>query len=168
MKILLISANTVRVPYYIYPLGLDYVAGAIPDRHTVRIADINIVNNVNCLIDIIDGFNPQVIGISLRNIDNVEINDTRGFLKEYRDLIDTIRKHSRATIVLGGSGFTIFPRRIMDLLKADYGIIGEGERLSILLDALESGEDIPAIPGVITADMKEEFPPLWESPLRVS
>src|SRR5512136_34362 len=159
MKVLLISANTVRVPYYIYPLGLDYVAGAIPDRHTVRIADINIVNDVNCLIDIIDGFNPHVIGISLRNIDNVEINDTRSFLKEYRDLIDTIRKHSTATIVLGGSGFTIFPRKIMDLLKADYGIIGEGERLPMFLDALESGGDILAVPGVIAAGMKEEFPP---------
>ena len=42
MKILLISANTVRVPYYIYPLGLDYVAGALAGRHTVRIADINL------------------------------------------------------------------------------------------------------------------------------
>ena len=82
MKVLLISANTVRVPYYIYPLGLDHVAGAIPDRHTVRITDINIVNNVNSLIDIIDGFNPNVIGISLRNVDNVDINDTRSFLKE--------------------------------------------------------------------------------------
>jgi hypothetical protein len=82
MKVLLISANTVRVPYYMYPLGLDCVAGAIPDRHTVRIADINIVNNVNSLIDIIEGFNPNVIGISLRNIDNVDINDTRSFLKE--------------------------------------------------------------------------------------
>jgi radical SAM superfamily enzyme YgiQ (UPF0313 family) len=103
----------------------------------------------------IDGFNPHVIGISLRNIDNVEINDTRGFLKEYRDLIDTIRKDSRATIVLGGSGFTIFPRKLMDLLKADYGIIGEGERLPMLLDALESGGEIRAIPGVITAGMKD-------------
>jgi radical SAM superfamily enzyme YgiQ (UPF0313 family) len=159
MKVLLISANTIRVPYYIYPLGLDYVAGAIPDRHTVKIVDINIVNNVNCLIDVIDGFNPHVIGISLRNIDNVEMNDTRGFLKEYRDLLDMIRKHSTATIVLGGSGFTIFPRRLMDLLKADYGIIGEGERLPMLLDALESGGDILAVPGVIAAGIKEKFPP---------
>jgi len=159
MKVLLISANTVRVPYYVYPLGLDYVAGAIPERHTVRIGDINIVHNVHGLIDIVDSFNPHVIGVSLRNIDNAEMNDARGFLKEYRDLIDTIRKRSRATIVLGGSGFTIFPRKLMDLLKADYGIIGEGERLPMLLDALESGEDISAIPGVITADMKEEFPP---------
>ncbi len=166
MKVLLISANTVRVPYYTYPLGLDYVAGAIPDRHTVRIADMNIVNNSSGLIDLIDGFHPHVIGISLRNIDNVEINDTRSFLKEYRDLIDTIRKHSTATIVLGGSGFTIFPTKIMDLLKADYGIIGEGERLLRLLDALESGEDISAIPGVITAGMKEALPPPLDIPLK--
>jgi radical SAM superfamily enzyme YgiQ (UPF0313 family) len=47
----------------------------------------------------------------------------------------------------------------MDLLKADYGIIGEGERFAALLDALESGESMPAIPGVITAGMEEAFPP---------
>ena len=165
MKVLLISANTVRVPYHVYPLGLDYVAGAIPDRHTVKIADINMVNHVSGLPDMINGFHPQVIGISIRNIDNGEINDARGFLKECLDLIDTIRKHSRATIVVGGSGFTLFASKLMDLLKADYGIIGEGERLPMLLDALESGKDIAAIPGVITAGTKEAFPPPLGIPL---
>jgi radical SAM superfamily enzyme YgiQ (UPF0313 family) len=159
MKVLLLSANTVRVPYAIYPLGLDYVAGAIPDRHTVRIADINLVRKASSLIELIGGFDPHVIGISLRNIDNVDISGTRSFLEEYRDLIDILRQHSRAIIVLGGSGFTLFPRKIMDLLKADYGIIGEGERFAALLDALESGESMPAIPGVITAGMEEAFPP---------
>ena len=32
MKVLLISANTLKEPYPVYPLGLDYVAGAIAER----------------------------------------------------------------------------------------------------------------------------------------
>ena len=41
---------------------------------------------------------------------------------------------------MGGSGFTLFPEEIMNALDADYGIIGEGERLALLLDALENQE----------------------------
>jgi radical SAM superfamily enzyme YgiQ (UPF0313 family) len=166
MKVLLISANTVRAPYTIYPLGLDYVAGALSERHTVKIFDTNIVKEVEPLIELIHDFSPDLIGLSLRNIDNVEINNTKSFLKKYQDLVETIRGHSRAPIVLGGSGFTIFPGKIMALLKADYGIIGEGERLSLLLDALESGEKPSDLPGVISGDTPEAFPPPWEIPFK--
>jgi radical SAM superfamily enzyme YgiQ (UPF0313 family) len=53
---------------------------------------------------------------------------------------------------LGGSGFTIFPVEFMQALDADYGIVGEGERLSLLLDALEKKTDITNIPGVVTKE----------------
>jgi len=37
MKVLLVSANTLREPYPVYPLGLDYVAGAIAEtQHSGR------------------------------------------------------------------------------------------------------------------------------------
>ncbi|MBA4393573.1 MAG: B12-binding domain-containing radical SAM protein, partial [Desulfobacca sp.] len=166
MKVLLISANTVRVPYTIYPLGLDYVAGAISERHSVKIFDANMVKEVTTLIKTIHDFAPHLIGISLRNIDNVEITNTKSFLKKYQDLVDIIREHSQAPIVLGGSGFTIFPGKMMDLLQADYGIIGEGERLSLLLDALESGERIFDLPGVISRGNQEAFPTPWEIPFK--
>lgn len=107
-----------------------------------------------------------MIGISLRNIDNVEINNTHSFLKKYQDLVQTIRKHSKAPIILGGSGFTIFPGKMMELLKADYGIIGEGERLSLLLDHLESGETILDLPGLITVGTQEVFPPPLGTPFK--
>ena len=41
MKVLLISANTLREPYAVYPLGLDYVAGSIAADHQVHIVDMN-------------------------------------------------------------------------------------------------------------------------------
>jgi radical SAM superfamily enzyme YgiQ (UPF0313 family) len=165
MKVLLISANNVRVPYPVYPLGLDYVAGTIAGRHIVKIIDINLFKEAESLKTIIHDFAPDLIGLSLRNVDNVEATQLRSFLKKYQDLTNSIREVSSSPIVLGGSGFTIFPRKFMDFLKADYGIIGEGERVSALINALESGEPLTGLPGIIFGDSREIFPPPWEAPL---
>jgi radical SAM superfamily enzyme YgiQ (UPF0313 family) len=59
---------------------------------------------------------------------------------------------TKAKIVLGGSGFTIFPTELMALLGADYGIVGDGEQLAPLMDALEFQSDLRGIPGVVTRD----------------
>jgi len=145
MKILLISANTLTSPYPVYPLGLDYVANAIGADHQVKIADMNDVGNYDSLGNIIRHFSPDIIGMSLRNADNTDTSDPRGFVGNYQELTAAIREYSDARLVLGGSGFTIFPAEFMKVLKADYGIIGEGERLALLLNALEKQEDV-AIP----------------------
>jgi radical SAM superfamily enzyme YgiQ (UPF0313 family) len=150
MKVLLVSANTVIAPYPVYPMGLDYVAAAIKDKHRVRIADMNLMD-LKSLGDIIDAFAPDVIGISLRNIDNTDIVAPRGFMAGYKALVALLREHSDALIILGGAGFSILPEAFMAGLGADYGIVGEGERMAELLDTLERGESAQGLPGVITA-----------------
>lgn len=152
-----------RVPYYIYPLGLDYVAGSLSPRHEVVIADVNIVKDSTGIGKLIDEFRPGLVGLSLRNIDNTDAMDAKGFVRAYRDLVDVIRARTEAPVVLGGSGFTIFPRHLMDALGADYGIIGEGERLDLLLDALEQGRDPSGIEGVIMKNAQEPGPSPLES-----
>lgn len=158
MKVLLISANTLTAPYPVYPLGLDYVAGALADKHEVRIADMNTFRDEKSLGKFVQQFSPEVIGISIRNIDNTDTTDPQGFVGIYRRLIEEIRRHSEALIVLGGSGLTIFPQEIMAALKADYGIMGEGERLAQLLDAIENKKDITALSGVVSRDKRPSFP----------
>jgi radical SAM superfamily enzyme YgiQ (UPF0313 family) len=69
-----------------------------------------------------------VIGISLRNIDDVAYPKKHSYLAEYKSTIKSLRKYSRAPIVLGGSGFTIMPEAFMSELGADFGIVGEGEK----------------------------------------
>lgn len=150
MKVLLISANQLTEPYPVYPLGLDYLAAVLSPPHQVEILDRNHTPQNDELIHRIHTFGPDVIGISLRNVDNTDFSDPYGFLEEYKALIDIVRGTSRAPIVLGGSGFTIFPAEAMDYLRADYGIVGEGERLPLLLEALANGDDPSRIPGVIT------------------
>ncbi len=169
MKVLLISANTLTEPYPVYPLGLDYVAAAIAGRHDVRIADMNTLKSPDALLEKSasgggwpdDLLAADVIGISLRNIDSTDTTDPKCFFNDQRKFIDKIRAASGALIVLGGSGFTLFPEEIMSALAADYGIIGEGERLALLLDALENRKDPALIPGVITARHPEPVPLPW-------
>ena len=150
MKVLLVSANTLTQPYPVYPLGLDYVAGAIADRHQVRILDMNAEDDENVLFTVIDGFAPDVIGMSIRNVDTTDASNPKGFFAGYKELTADMRACSSAAIILGGSGFTIFPGETMRALGADYGIIGEGERLVPLLEALEGRRDAASIPGVVT------------------
>jgi radical SAM superfamily enzyme YgiQ (UPF0313 family) len=165
MKVLLISANTLTEPYPVYPLGLDYVAAAIAGRHEVRIVDMNTRVGVDALFAgsglSNDFLAADIIGISIRNIDTTDTTDPKGFFNAQRELVEKIRACSSALIVIGGSGFTIFPEEIMNALDADYGIIGEGERLSLLLDALEYQKDVTAIPGVVTRRHPKPVPAPW-------
>lgn len=163
MKVLLISPNTLTTPYPVYPLGLDYVAGAIAQNHEVRIADINAPKGSDSIGKTIRDYSPDIIGISLRNIDNTDTTDPRGFIGEYREVIKMIRAQSGAPLVLGGSGFTLFPAEIMEALGADYGIIGEGERLPLLLKAIEDQDDVSGIPGIIAKGMQKLIPRPWDS-----
>jgi len=156
MKILLISANQLKFPYPVYPLGLDYIANAaITSNHNVKIADMNQIPDYDLLKEIILSFSPDVIGISLRNVDNIDIIQPKDFSGGYRELTESIRSISNAVLILGGSGFTLFPAEMMKVLKADYGVISEGEeKFTLLLNAIENKEDASKIPGIITQQIE--------------
>ncbi|MBC2712839.1 MAG: radical SAM protein [Desulfosarcina sp.] len=162
MKILLVSANTLKAPYPVYPIGLDHLAASIHGRHRVRIEDLNVLDGLAGLADSIREFEPDLIGISLRNIDNTDTTDPVGFIGGYRTVVETVRQVSKAPVVIGGSGFTLFPRRVLAELGADFGIVGEGERLNLLIDALEADRSPKGLHGVITPNEGEiPFPAPW-------
>lgn len=150
MKVLLISPNTLVVPYPVYPIGLDYVAGSLSEKHQVQTADLNILSHDE-LKTLLKSFSPDIIGLSIRNIDNTEACNPLFFISEHKKLVDWIRSHCNAPIVGGGAGFTILPHEIFDALELDYGIIGEGERFEELLNAIENKQTLSGIPGLITA-----------------
>jgi radical SAM superfamily enzyme YgiQ (UPF0313 family) len=151
MNILLISPNTHVVPYPVYPLGLDYVAGSVNSEHTVQIADLNIMDR-DALAKLIKDFAPNIIGLSLRNVDNTEIANPLFFIERQKELIAWLREVSEAIIVCGGAGFTILARDIFDKIQPDYGIVGEGERFAELVHALEHNLSVEKIPGLITSN----------------
>jgi radical SAM superfamily enzyme YgiQ (UPF0313 family) len=161
MNILLISANSLTEPYPVYPIGLDYVEGVIDPRHKVLTIDINCQNQKENLEQIIQAFRPDLIGISIRNIDNTDKINVRGFIAEHKELVKTLKAITQCKIVLGGSGFTLFPDELLTYLGADYGVAGEGERINSLINAIEKQECLDNLPGIIYPGLKKEFPLPW-------
>jgi hypothetical protein len=91
MKIILLSVNKYKEPYPVYPLSLDYVAGAISSKHDVLILDNNLYKEHEKLLKDIENYNPDMIGFSIRNIDNTSINDSQGFIEYYKEVIKSIK-----------------------------------------------------------------------------
>jgi radical SAM superfamily enzyme YgiQ (UPF0313 family) len=152
VRVLLISPNRLLVPYPVYPIGLDYVAAALEPRHQVRVLDLcplasaEVTHAVSATIR---EFEPEAIGISIRNIDNTDATGLRQFVEDAAALVSTLRQESRAPIVLGGAGFSLYPAEVLAATGADLGFVGEGERAAALFDALASGGDVRAAPGAV-------------------
>jgi len=152
MRVLLVSANREQIPDPIFPLGLAYVAAAVRNAgYQVEVADLCFGHHpLRNLRAQVARFRPDVIGLSLRNVDNAAYPLTVDYLSQHREIVDSLHQLSRAPVVLGGSGFSILPDAYMDVLNGDWGIPGEGEQVFVeLLDALQNDIDPTGISGLI-------------------
>ncbi len=148
-KVLLVGSNSLRAPYPVTPVGLCQVAAALEPRWQVRIFD-PLAEGAD-LAATVGEYAPDYIGLGIRNIDDVVMEDGVSFVDDIRTrFAQPLRRLSRAPLILGGSGFSIFPQELLEECEADYGVVGEGEAaFPALLAALEGGRDPLAIPGVV-------------------
>jgi len=146
MKVLLVSPNIETLPDPVFPLGLSYLAASLRDRGlSHRILDLCFIDNYEDEIGkILAAYDPDVIALSLRNVDNVSYPNYISYIPFYEKVVQTMRRRSRAPIVLGGSGFSLLPGPLMKLLQADFGIVGEGESaLAGLVEQIERNDCPP-------------------------
>jgi radical SAM superfamily enzyme YgiQ (UPF0313 family) len=112
------------------------------------------------LADRIRKVQPDIIGISVRNIYDQVSLQPRFLLEPVKSIIAACRQNSEAKIVLGGAGFSIFPGEVLSYLDADMGIQGEGEQsFAMLLDGIENNENLSNIPGLYHAEQNIANPP---------
>lgn len=159
MRVLLISANTETVNMVPLPLGLNCVAVATREAgHDVQMVDLmGGADHASVIMNAIGACRPDVIGMSVRNVDNQHMSETRFLLEPVREAVGFCRQFSSAPIVVGGAAFGIFPQAILDYLGADMGICGEGEVAFVkLLEALDRGDDPSSISGVCLPGGKVE------------
>jgi radical SAM superfamily enzyme YgiQ (UPF0313 family) len=151
VRVLLISANTEFTNMAPLPLGLNCVAVATRNEgHDVRMLDLMGSSDSHSILrDSLDSFRPDVIGFSVRNIDDQNMAEPKFLLEPVRGIIDFCRNLSGAPIVIGGAGYSIFPESALRYLNADYGIRGDGEAaFTELLRALGREEPPTGITGL--------------------
>ena len=151
MRVLLVAANTERITMPTPPLGAAMVAAAARAAgHRVELLDLLRTGDpVAAVAEAVRRFEPEVIGVSVRNIDDQNMKAPAILLDRARDVVAACRAVSGAPIVLGGAGYSIFPGPALAALGADYGIAGEGEVAFVrLLDTLAEGGDPAGVGGV--------------------
>jgi len=170
-RIFFISSNTMTDPYPVYPLGMAVVAGALTRAgHDVLQYDMLAHEySLPQLLQQINDFAPDVLAISLRNIDNVDSfsGEDGWYLKEVKELIADIRQVVNIPVVVGGPALTILPEEIAAYLQVDYAVIGEGERsMPELVAELAAGKNVPQVVQRSTPLPGDSFsPPLYQREL---
>jgi radical SAM superfamily enzyme YgiQ (UPF0313 family) len=152
VRILFVSVNRELTPCPVAPLGVSYVAGAArKSGHEVEVLDLCFSKCIERDIrEAVCRLRPELIGISIRNVDNLTYPASVSYLDEIQAAVTALRRSSRSPVVAGGPGFSIFPERLLDLLQLEFGIIGEGEETFCLLAKyVAAGGDIPTLPNLL-------------------
>lgn len=133
----------------VYPLGLARLSALTPDYHVQSGLDMNLARDPwQELTLLLRDFSPQVIALSLRNIDPLA-----GVQASYVSSLKTAVHVARllvpeAAIIAGGAAFSLFAEQLMqEIPEIDMGLVGEGE--AAFPGLLESIAEPDKVPGLI-------------------
>ncbi len=150
MRVLLIQSYLGGSEPPVFPMGLACLKAALVSRgHEVSGFDPNIAglhaDYRPALAAAIEAHAPEVVGVSLRNIDSTNKRVVVFYYALFRELLTAVREHTRAPLVVGGSGFSMFAETIMRREpRIDYGVFLEGEHaFPLLLEKLAAPEATP-------------------------
>lgn len=91
---------------------------------------------------------PDLVGISLRLLENNMMIAHRSYLEEAKQVVDQVKTVSSCPIVLGGAGYSLFPGEALRFLDVAYGLAGEAERsVTALVRCIEMGRPPSDVPG---------------------
>lgn len=119
----------------VFPLGLAYIASMLKE-HELMCWDPNLSEDpLTELSKTLNSFNPDLVGLSLRNIDSVLSWKVRSYYEPFISMIKIIKKYSPSSkLIVGGSGFSIFANEIIGSnLEIDFGVVSEGDRVIVEL-----------------------------------
>ncbi len=150
-RVLLISSNTCDVPYPVYPLGMATVASALMVAgHQVHQFDWLAANrDAGQLERTIGAFGPEVVAISIRNIDRIDslVESAEAWeLKEARDVVAWVRQFTTVPVLVGGPAVSVMSQEVREYVGADLAVPGEGERAIVeAVTAVTEARSIPAV-----------------------
>lgn len=140
----------------VVPNGVACVAAALDDAdYDVRVLDLCFARRpLDDARRAARDFQPDVIGLSVRNIDNSDLVALRHYTPEAAGILGALRESApRAHVIAGGAAFGVAPASLFEELGVDYAVAGDGERATVaIMDALAAGRSPGAIPGVVRRD----------------
>ena len=151
MKILLVSTNRNTLPMPVMPIGACIIAHASErSGHTVHLLDLMFTRDATAEVEsAVMGFQPDVVGLSVRNIDNNDMRNTVFYLENLRNIVNAIRAGTGAPIFLGGAAMGVMPEEILRLGDVSGCVIGDGETIfPLLTDRISQGGSFHDLPGV--------------------
>ncbi|MBM3157279.1 MAG: hypothetical protein FJ004_08345, partial [Chloroflexi bacterium] len=149
-KVLLVNPNQMKPP--VAPIALDYLAHALKQsRFQGDLLDLCFSTDI--ARDTKSYFahnNVLAVAVTLRNTDDTYLASSDFCIDRYKQVIDLLKVHTDAPIVLGGSGFSVMPEAILRYYGLALGIWGEGEvALTMLVESIASKRDYSDVPGLV-------------------
>lgn len=122
--------------------------------HRVRLLDLMFCKDpFNALESELKRSKPDLIGLSVRNIDNNDMKNPVEFFRDLPALIKVIHYRTQTPIVLGGSALSVMPEELLHYSKVTLAVLGDGEIVfPELLKAISNGEDLNRISGIATLE----------------
>jgi radical SAM superfamily enzyme YgiQ (UPF0313 family) len=132
-KVLLINSNRFKHPWPVIPFGLCYIATVLEFNENHQVCFLDLCFSSDCKADIqnsIQSFKPDVIGISIRNIDDTGGYTVHFLLEDVKnDVIDYCKKEFIGPIIIGGPAAGISGKEMLDYFDLEYAARGDGEKV---------------------------------------
>ena len=151
MRILMVYPNRNR---YLCPapVGALLVTERLRhDGHDVRFLDLMHARDPQAsLRAALAEHRPELVGFSIRNVDNQTMGNLDQPLDEAAELAALVKRESAAPLLLGGTAVTTFPARIRAKLGADYAMAGDdADAVARFVASLAKGAPDPESPGLV-------------------
>ena len=140
MNVLLVNPNTYKAPP-VPPIGLEYISCSLEQQgHRVEILDLCFSKNpIGDIDSSCMSFRPDVVGMTVRNVDTVLYHTNEFFLDEIKTFIEHIQSKLGLQVIVGGTGILTNPSGVLEYLNADFAVIGPGENaLHELMHAIQT------------------------------
>jgi hypothetical protein len=116
MNVLMVATNRYTNPSPVMPLGACIVAEAAERAgHRVSLLDLMFEKDPQrALTERLSKEKPDVVGLSVRNIDNNDMQEPVAFHRGLTRLVETIRDKTDVPVVLGGAAVGVMPESFSD------------------------------------------------------
>jgi len=153
-KVLLINSNRFKHPWPVIPFGLCYIATSLESNGNHRVSLLDLCFSTDCERDIrnsVRNFAPDVIGISIRNIDDTGGYEVHFLLEDVKkDVIDYCKNEFTGPIVIGGPSVGISGIEMLEYFDLEYAVRGDGEAvMSEFVKLIEKRQPLDGLKGLI-------------------